>query len=102
MANTARSAQAKRQRDIGQAKPFAMPFGRKNITFILIGILVVALGYLLMYMSPTMSFMALTVSPIILLIGYCVIIPYGIMTGSPWRRKETATTPTEPSTNGAA
>ena len=77
-----------------------MPFDAKNIRIILLGVVVIALGYLVMYMSPTMSSMALTVSPIILLLGYCVIVPLGIMAGSKtFRSAEPATEP--PATNGA-
>lgn len=62
-------------------RPFQIPFDATNIRIILIGIGVIALGYLVMYFSPTMSDMAMTVSPILLLLGYCVIVPYGIMAG---------------------
>lgn len=76
-----------------------MPFDAKNITIILIGVAVIALGYVLMYISPTMSDMALTVSPILLVLGYCVIIPFGIMTGI--RSKRASATTSEPTTNGS-
>ncbi len=69
--------------------PFKMPFESKNMMYILIGIGVVTLGYLLMGMSETMGFMALDVSPIILLLGYLVVIPFGIMYGA-HRRKVVA------------
>ncbi len=59
-----------------------MPFDAKNIRIILLGVVIIALGYFLMYVSPVMSDMALTVSPIILLIGYCIVVPMGIMAGS--------------------
>jgi len=70
-------------------RPFNMPFEQKNITFILIGIAVVTLGYVIMGMSETMGFMALDVSPIVLLIGYLVIIPMGIMYGAHRKKAET-------------
>ena len=63
-------------------RPFNMPFESKNIMFIVIGIGVVTLGYIIMGMSATMGFMALDVSPIILLIGYLLVIPMGIMYGA--------------------
>ncbi len=82
-------------------RPFQMPFDAKNIRIILIGIGVIVLGYLVMYFSPTMSDMALTVSPILLLLGYCVIVPLGIMAGM--RKKRSATSDiAAPTTNGAA
>lgn len=67
-------------------RPFQMPFETRNIQIILLGVLTVAAGYLMMYMSEPMGFVALTLSPIILCLGYLVIIPYGIVYGS--RRKK--------------
>jgi hypothetical protein len=64
------------------ARPFNMPFEKKNIMFILIGIGVVTFGYIVMALSETMGFMAIDVSPILLLIGYLVVIPFGIMYGA--------------------
>jgi hypothetical protein len=88
------AAQPQRQRTARAAKgssgvrPFNMPFEKKNITFILIGIAVITLGYIIMGMSETMGFMALDVSPIVLLIGYLVIIPMGIMYGAHRKKAE--------------
>jgi hypothetical protein len=91
------NAPAQRQRTGRAAKgasgvrPFNMPFEKKNITFILIGIGVVTLGYIMMAMSETMGFVALDVSPIVLLIGYLVIIPMGIMYGAHRKTTEVKT-----------
>src|SRR5258708_2257001 len=63
-------------------RPFNMPFEQKNIVFILIGIGVITLGYIIMGTSETMGFMALDVSPVVLLLGYLVVIPMGIMYGA--------------------
>lgn len=63
-------------------RPFQMPFERENLMIVLGGVAVIALGYLLMAMSPTMSFVALTLAPFLLVLGYAVIVPYGIMYGS--------------------
>jgi hypothetical protein len=95
---TPSSTRAKRK-DSTKAKPFQMPFDRKNITIILAGVAVIVLGYIVMYVSPTMSDMALTVSPILLVLGYCVIVPFGIMAGV--RSKRTAVQPSEPTSNGS-
>jgi|GEM_PF-3256225 len=83
------------------ARPFQMPFDAKNMRIIFAGIATIVIGYLVMYFSPTMSAMALTVSPIILLLGYCVIVPIGIMSGIRGKRKSSAGI-SEPSTNGIA
>ena len=68
-------------------RPFQMPFEGKNMVLIVAGVGIIALGYLIMWMSPTMSEMALTVSPIVLLIGYCIVIPMGILAGTKSFRK---------------
>ncbi len=75
------------------ARPFQMPFDQKNMTIIFAGIGVIIIGYLVMYFSPVMSAMALTVSPIILLLGYCVIVPIGIMSGVRGNRKKSSLAP---------
>ena len=90
-----------KQSDNSPVRPFQMPFDAKNIRIILIGIGVIVLGYCVMYFSPTMSDMALTVSPILLLLGYCVIVPLGIMAGM--RKKRSATSDlAQPTTDGVA
>ncbi len=88
------------KRDDSPTRKFEMPFEAKNVRIILLGVLVVGLGYLIMWMSPTMGFGALTASPIILVLGYCVIIPYGILAGV--RSKATPSITDESSSNGAA
>src|SRR5436853_2331207 len=82
---------AQRQRSVrtvSGVKPFNMPFESKNIIFILIGIGVVTLGYIIMGISETMGFLALDLSPIVLLIGYLIVIPMGIMYGAHRKRVE--------------
>ena len=59
-----------------------MPFEKQNITIILIGVAVIILGYYLMSISETMGALALDIAPIILVIGYLIVIPYGIMYGA--------------------
>jgi hypothetical protein len=84
-----RQRTARTSKGSSTVRPFNMPFEKKNIIFILIGIGVVTLGYVTMAMSETMGFMALDVSPIILLIGYLVVIPMGIMYGAHRKNEET-------------
>lgn len=44
-----------------------------------IGILAIVLGYIVMATGKTYSFQSLTISPIILLIGYLILIPIAIL-----------------------
>ncbi len=60
-----------------------LPLEAVNYKILVTGVVVVILGYVALGMEPWDGFMALTVAPILLLAGYCVIIPVGIM----YRRK---------------
>ncbi|OUW20629.1 MAG: hypothetical protein CBD21_03380 [bacterium TMED161] len=50
------------------------PFGRKNYLLFLIGVVTIVFGYVLMYLTADIVW-----APVILVIGYCVIIPISIM-----------------------
>ncbi len=54
-------------------------FGKANYLIFGIGLLVIALGYVIMATGETTSFQSVKLSPIILFIGYCVIIPASIL-----------------------
>ncbi len=79
---------------IGQApkKPITIwtfPLNRKDMYFILGGVGVILLGYLLMFTGVTEeaaavngtwnNVFAVVISPLLLVIGYCVIIPMAIL-----------------------
>ena len=44
-----------------------------------IGLFFIIMGYILMYIGKVDSFLSTTLSPIILLLGYCVLIPLSII-----------------------
>ena len=50
------------------------PFGRKNYLLFLIGVITIVAGYVLMYLTADIVW-----APVVLIIGYCVIIPISIM-----------------------
>ena len=50
------------------------PFGRKNYLLFLIGVMTIVSGYVLMYLTADIVW-----APVILIIGYCFIIPISIM-----------------------
>ncbi|OGU57913.1 MAG: hypothetical protein A2X64_02190 [Ignavibacteria bacterium GWF2_33_9] len=64
------------------------PLGKNNLIVIGIGILTIILGYILMSFGISEEpatvdgtwngFVPVTLAPFVLVIGYCVIIPYGI------------------------
>ncbi|NQU67292.1 MAG: DUF3098 domain-containing protein [Candidatus Marinimicrobia bacterium] len=53
-------------------------FNHVNYLLFGIGILVIVIGYLIMITGDTTSFQSVKLAPIILVIGYCVIIPLSI------------------------
>ena len=50
------------------------PFGRKNYLLFLIGVMTIVSGYVLMYLTADIVW-----APVVLVVGYCVIIPISIM-----------------------
>lgn len=67
--------------------PFLEYWSKMNYIFLFSGILVLILGYVLMAQAPWDGFLSLTLSPIILLIAYVVIIPFAIMIKSTFFKK---------------
>ena len=56
-----------------------LSYGSRNYNIFAIGLLVIILGFVLMTKGPADSFLSLTLSPILLIIGYCIIIPLAIL-----------------------
>jgi hypothetical protein len=54
-------------------------FDRSNYLIFLIGIGVIIVGYLAMTQGPYNSFLSLHLAPLLLVVGYCVLIPLAIM-----------------------
>ena len=54
-------------------------FGKINYLLFGIGLFVIIWGYIIMVMGDTESFQAVKLSPVILIIGYCVFIPAAIL-----------------------
>jgi len=76
-----------------KAPAMALPFTKTNYQILGLGLLLIILGYLALSQSPWDGTMPLVVAPILLVLGYCVIIPLGIL----YRQKsgtQVAATPT--------
>ena len=56
-----------------------LPLGRENFVIIGVGILVIIGGYLAMLGGEIEGFLSLVLAPLLLVAGYCVIIPFGIL-----------------------
>ncbi len=56
-----------------------LPLEPINYKIMIAGVLIIIAGYIALGTEPWDGFVALTVAPILLLIGYCVVIPIGII-----------------------
>ncbi len=54
-------------------------FEKQNYLIFAMGVGVIILGYLAMMQGPHDSFLSLKLSPILLVLGYCVLIPIAIL-----------------------
>ena len=54
------------------------PYKTKNYVLFGAGVFVIIVGYLTMYLGEVDSFQSLVLSPMLLLIGYLVLIPYAL------------------------
>ncbi len=70
---------AKSVRRRGQKKEALLPLGKKNFQIIGIGLVVIFAGYMAMKGQPVEGFLPLVLAPILLVLGYCIIIPIGIL-----------------------
>ncbi len=60
------------------------PLERENYIILGLGLLLIVLGYIAISGDQVEGFFPLTLAPILLVLGYCVVIPVGIM----YRKKE--------------
>ena len=58
---------------------FSWPYKRKNYLLFGFGVFVIIVGYLIMYLGDVNSFQSLVISPLLLLLGYLVIIPVALL-----------------------
>ncbi len=58
---------------------FSWPYKRKNYVLFGVGVFAIIVGYLIMYLGDLNSFQSLVISPLLLLLGYLVIIPVALL-----------------------
>lgn len=56
-----------------------LPFTKTNYQILGLGLIFIVAGYIALSQSPWDGTMPLVVAPILLVVGYCVLIPVGIM-----------------------
>ena len=64
------------------------PLNRENYLLFGLGILVLILGYFLLSIGPWDSFWSRTLAPIVLVVGYLVVIPIAILRGKKVDKKD--------------
>ncbi|HTP79863.1 MAG TPA: hypothetical protein VMM57_05605 [Bacteroidota bacterium] len=70
-------AEAKQPRR--KAPSVGLPFSKTNYQIFGVAAVVILAGYVALAQSPWDGTMPLVVAPLLLVLGYCVIIPYGIL-----------------------
>jgi len=63
------------------AKSKGLPFGKKNLYLLAIGLILIIIGNFSMAEPPVNGFWSLSFAPVILVIAYLIIIPYSIFHG---------------------
>ena len=66
----------------------ALPFSSENYYFFAIGIALIVMGYISLSRGPWDSFWSLTLAPILLVLGYCVIVPIALLYRKKSRKQE--------------
>lgn len=61
---------------------YTLPFGKKNLIWFGIGLLAISVGYILLGSG------SMTLAPILLVLGYCVLIPIAILISGEKKAKE--------------
>ena len=64
---------------MGDSVDQRFPFTRKNWSLFLVGLATIILGYVFLSIPPASGFLSLTLAPILLVTGYCVLIPMAIL-----------------------
>ena len=59
--------------------PSELPFTRKNWILFSVGLAVITMGYILLRIPPVNGFLSLTLAPLLLVVGYCVLVPAAIL-----------------------
>ncbi len=70
-----------------------LPLHRENFIILGIGLAVIAAGYIAMWEGSVEGFLPLVLAPILLVLGYCVIIPFGIFYRKSMFSRATGQTP---------
>ncbi len=83
-------ARVKEKKKVREQKPaFRFPLGKRNFAIIGVGILILIIGFIVMAIPDDPdAFLSRTLAPILLVVAFLIIIPYGIMSGDKQEGKQ--------------
>jgi len=87
-----RRPKSRSRRESSKQEPAAsvgLPYTRRNAWVFGAGIAVIALGYFCLAQPPVDGPISLSVAPVLLALGYCVIIPVALLLRGPDEQKPT-------------
>ena len=87
MAQRVKSEQRKKSKSVAES----LPFTKVNYWILFTGLALIVLGYVALGQEPWDGFLPLVVAPVLLVLGYCVLIPIGILFRSGKERERTDT-----------
>ena len=64
---------------MNQSADQKFPFTRKNWAIFALALATIILGYILLSIPPADGILSLTLAPILLVVGYCVLVPMAIL-----------------------
>ena len=70
-----------------------LPLGKENFMIIGLGVAVIVAGYLALAKGPIEGFLPLILAPVMVVLGYCVIIPLGILYRKSYLKSDQANPP---------
>ncbi len=83
------------QQDRGNRESRGLPYTRWNAMMFAAAIGVIVIGYICLSRPPVDGFLSLTLAPILLVLGYCVLIPIALLMGGPSGKEASTEEPGE-------
>ncbi len=77
--------QDKKTTKVKKQKPVFLDLSAINYLIFAVAVMIIILGYVSLSKGPADSFWSLTLAPILLVIGYCILVPLSIF----WRSRKT-------------
>lgn len=81
----------KKKRAVPLSRAQVWPLDKQNYRLFALGLVILVLGYIFLAQGPWDSFWSRTLAPIVLVIGYCVVIPLAILHGKKGRENQDKT-----------